>query len=369
VTRRLGGLVLAGALAAAPALAASPPASLGEASGRIDRAVRAIAGSATPEARVLALSEAISAYEGALAALRATVFGAEERERSLTLDLLERRAEIVRLVVALETLSRRPRPAQALHPQGPLAAARAATMLARTAPALQEKAQVLADQLAEIEAARALRAQAMADIDAGLDELGAARDALAAALDGRAGALVANPSIPAGLLRDAETLSDLSDRIARLGGGEAPAATAQMRLRWPVAGRVLRNFRAPDAAGVRRPGLLVEAAPLSLVTAPADARVRYAGPFLDYGYVVVLEPRRDVLIVLAGLATIETTTGSALRAGAPLGLLGGRALDAQEYLMLGRAQESETPTETLYIEIRHGRGPVDPAPWFATPNG
>ena len=25
--------------------------------------------------------------------------------------------------------------------------------------------------------------------------------------------------------------------------------------------------------------------------------------------------------------------------------------------------------ETLYIEIRHGRGPVDPEPWFAGENG
>lgn len=40
------------------------------------------------------------------------------------------------------------------------------------------------------------------------------------------------------------------------------------------------------------------------MVAPAGRKVRYAGPFLEYGYVVVLEPRADVLIVLAGLSTL-----------------------------------------------------------------
>ncbi len=136
-----------------------------------------------------------------------------------------------------------------------------------------------------------------------------------------------------------------------------------------MTGRPLRGFGEPDAAGVRRPGLLVEAAPLALVTAPAAADVRYAGPFLDYGYVVVLQPRADVLLVLAGLATLETRTGARVGSGELLGLLGGRPLDAQEYLMLGQAQTGETPAETLYIELRHGQGPVDPTTWFADRNG
>ncbi|PJN95683.1 hypothetical protein CNY89_07040 [Amaricoccus sp. HAR-UPW-R2A-40] len=113
----------------------------------------------------------------------------------------------------------------------------------------------------------------------------------------------------------------------------------------------------------------IGAAPLALVTAPAGGRVRYAGPFLEYGYVVVLEPRADVLIVLAGLSTLAVRTGGTVEAGALLGLLGGRPLDAQEFLMTAEPGNEETPAETLYIELRHGRGPVDPAPWFQGRNG
>ncbi|MBA3326511.1 MAG: peptidoglycan DD-metalloendopeptidase family protein, partial [Rhodobacteraceae bacterium] len=137
---------------------------------------------------------------------------------------------------------------------------------------------------------------------------------------------------------------------------------------WPVTGRVLRGFGEADAAGVRRPGLVMQAAPLALVIAPADGRVRYAGPFLDYGYVVVLEPRADVLVVLAGLATLEVRSGAEVRAGELLGLMGGRQLDAQEYLMLGDAGTGGTPAETLYIELRQGQDPVDPSPWFGDRN-
>lgn len=366
--RRLA-FVLAASCLVDPA-AASTPAALEAAGARIAAAVAALDPAQPAEERVAALADAMAAYESALGSLRGPVFDAEDRERRLTLDLLERRQEIARLLAALQTLSRTPRPAQALHPQGPLAAARAATMLAAMTPALQAEAQVLADQLAAIEEARRLRAQGLEDIAAGLAELGAARGALLAALERQEGEPDSpGAMIPATLARDAETLSALADRLADLGGAApAPAEAAPLALRRPVAGRVLRGFQETDAAGVRRPGLLVEAPPLSLVTAPADARVRYAGPFLDYGYVVVLEPRADVLIVLAGLASLETGAGAVVREGALLGLLGGRDLEAQEYLMLGQGDGGDTPAETLYIEVRHGQGPVDPAPWFADPN-
>jgi septal ring factor EnvC (AmiA/AmiB activator) len=131
---------------------------------------------------------------------------------------------------------------------------------------------------------------------------------------------------------------------------------------------VLRGFDEPDAAGVRRPGVLMAAPPLSLVRAPEDATVRYAGPFLDYGYVAVLEPAPGILVVLAGLAQLRVSSGDEVRRGEMLGLLGGRALALEEYVMLTEGTDSGA-AGTLYIEIRHGSRPVDPAPWFAGENG
>jgi septal ring factor EnvC (AmiA/AmiB activator) len=131
-----------------------------------------------------------------------------------------------------------------------------------------------------------------------------------------------------------------------------------------VRGEVLRGFDDPDAAGVRRPGLVLRAPPLALVRAPADATVRYAGPFLEYGYVVVLETGPETMVVLAGLAQLQARTGAAVLRGEPLGLLGGRPLDVEEYVMLPQADTGAGGGETLYIEVRQGRGPVDPEPLF-----
>jgi septal ring factor EnvC (AmiA/AmiB activator) len=120
---------------------------------------------------------------------------------------------------------------------------------------------------------------------------------------------------------------------------------------------------------VKRPGLVIGAAPLATVTAPSDAVVRYAGPFLEYGYVVVLAPDSETMIVLAGLARLRVATGQRVRRNELLGLMGGRAPDVEEYVMLPEANAGAGGGETLYIEVRHGQGPVDPEPLFAGESG
>jgi septal ring factor EnvC (AmiA/AmiB activator) len=58
----------------------------------------------------------------------------------------------------------------------------------------------------------------------------------------------------------------------------------------PVLGTVLRRFDEADAAGVARPGPGAATRPNALATTPWPASVRYAGPLLDYGNVIILEP-------------------------------------------------------------------------------
>jgi septal ring factor EnvC (AmiA/AmiB activator) len=45
------------------------------------------------------------------------------------------------------------------------------------------------------------------------------------------------------------------------------------------------------------------------VTTPWPASVRYAGPLLDYGNVIILEPEADYLLIVAGLATLFVQAG------------------------------------------------------------
>ena len=277
---------------------------------------------------------------------------------------MTRRAEIARLLATLEAASRTPPPAQALHPQGPLGAARAAAMMQRLSPALRAEAAELAAAIADIEAVRRLHGQGTGELEAGLAMLAASQQELAAAM--AAAAPMPESAALVTLARDSETLGQLAAALADAGGAAPAAAAAPGEpMAWPVQGEVLRGFDEPDAAGVRRPGLVLRAPPLSPVRAPADATVRYAGPFLEYGYVVVLEPAPGTMVVLAGLAQLRAGAGAPVRRGDVLGLLGGRPLDVEEYVMLPQSETGAGGGETLYIEVRQGRGPVDPAPLFA----
>lgn len=363
-------LALALAAALAGPLSAASPVDL--AARKIDGAAQELAAAQSAPDRIAAYGRAIAAYDEALVAMRVAVVDAGVREQDLALDLERRREEISRLLGALMRMSRTPTPAQALHPQGPAGAARASAMMSRLTPMLEAESDELAVELAALRDARRLQEQGTADLASGLEALNGARVDLAAAIAAKGTPLHEDPVGPAltMLARDSDTLTALAAALAA--SPDAPAGPLRGeagKFLVPVPGDVLRRYNEPDAAGVRRPGIVMRAAPLSIVSAPADAVVRYAGPFLEYGYVVVLEPKRDTMIVLAGLAQIQVRTGDPVERGELLGLLGGRALDVEEYVMLPGADTGAGGTETLYIEVRQGRGPVDPAPLFAVGNG
>lgn len=370
-------LPLIALVAAAPAPAGTVGPT-GEATGdaaRIDAAIAALGpvggpGAADPAA-VAGLVAALREQEAALAAASGAVRVAEARAETGAEGLDARRLDVLRFVARLEAMTLSARSAPASHPAGPIAAARAERLLDWLRPGLEAEARRLAGELGELEAARTEAEAGLARLDEGLDGLERGRAALLAALEPDQAAApigLAARDAPPGFAREADNLSALAARLAAATGA-APVLDAPVDLAWPVVGGLRAGFEDKDLAGVKRPGLLLEAAPRAVVVAPAAGVVRYAGPFLDYGYVVILEPRPDVLVVLAGLATLETRVGAQVASGELLGLLGGRPLDAQEYLMLAEGGNGETGAETLYIELRHGRGPVDPAPWFASGKG
>jgi septal ring factor EnvC (AmiA/AmiB activator) len=133
----------------------------------------------------------------------------------------------------------------------------------------------------------------------------------------------------------------------------------------PVQGQLLRAFNAPDAAGIVRPGVILAARPRALVTSPVPATILFRGPLLDYGNVVILEPAADVLFVLAGLNEVYGEAGQVIPAGSPIGLLGGDQPRVDANLTQSDANTGRTQTQTLYLEVREGQSPVNPATWFA----
>lgn len=351
-----------------PLVAAADPARVPAASERLAAEAEALAtATATPD-RMAPLARAIAAYEAALARLRTEVQAAEARRAALEADLAARRLEVSRLLAAMQAVSAAPR--RELHPQGPLAAARATAMIERLEPAMRDGARSLAAQVAEIRTAWAQEAEGTDALAAGLATLAGAQAALEAAMARAepAAAEVVDPGLTA-LARDSASLTALAEALAKLPGAPEPPPGPAGPLAWPVAGQVVRGFDEPDAARVRRPGIVVGTAALALVTAPADAVVRYAGPFLEYGYVVVLAPEPETMVILAGLARLQVRTGATVARGDLVGLMGGRPPDVEEYVMAPEAETGAGVGETLYIEVRHGKGPVDPEPLFVGQNG
>ncbi len=365
-------LALIGALAwPAASGAAADPGDLAALTARIAAAEKRLdAAQAAPD-RIADLGQAVSDYEAALAALRTQVTADGERAEALATGFASRRVEIARLLAALEAMSRSlEAPAPTLHPQGPLAAARTHAMMTRLYPALADQAQLLAGQVNALTEARTAYGEGRDVLAAGLSRLGSAQAVLGEAMAAAAPTL-SDPGQPTltMMARDSASLTALAAALAEAPDAPPPPAGTAEGFLWPVAGELVSHFNEPDAAGVRRPGLVLGAPAQTLVSAPADAVVRYAGPFLEYGFVVVLEPDSERMVVLAGLDRLLVRTGAPVRRGEILGLLGGRHPDVEEYVMPADADSGSAGRETLYIEVRQGRGPVDPEPLFAGKNG
>lgn len=327
--------------------------------------------------QVTALTQTVRAYEEGLTALRDGLRRSAIREETVRLAFEAKREEIARLTGALAGLDQHQVPLLILHPAGPLGTARASILLAEIAPALQAEAAALRAELDEAAMLRALQEGARSTLADGLKGVQAARLALGQAISEREPLprrYADDPEALAAILAGSDTLESFAAGLTAVPLAEAVASGPAFRearggLPLPVDGILLRSFGEADAAGVSRPGLVLATRPLALVTAPATATVRYAGPLLDYGNVIVLEPEAGYLVVLAGLGHLYAETNVVVAAGAPLGLMGGPLPGTGEVLGAAEQDAGGEPTETLYIELRVGGAPVDPGAWFAPRRG
>ena len=322
--------------------------------------------------RVEALTQTVRAYEEGLLALREGIRQAALRERTILMAFDAERDRLSRLLGVLQSIEAAPAPVVLMHPEGPLGTARAGMILSEVTPAVASQARALRAQLEELAALRAVQDMALLDLSDALERAQDARTQLSQAIAERR-------MLPENFLSDDVAMTQLVDSVDSLDTLSAllaqspPAAspelpdfiTARGTLPLPVLGTQLRAFGEADAAGVARPGLVYATRAGALVTAPWPASVRYAGPLLDYGNVIILEPEAGYLLVLAGLDTVYVNTGVVIPAAGPLGLMPGGAESDTEELIVATLQGSGAAlSETLYMELRENGVPVDPAEWF-----
>ncbi len=161
------------------------------------------------------------------------------------------------------------------------------------------------------------------------------------------------------LAKEAKSLKDLLASIEKeqqkkrakaktttRGFGTGAFARARGSLPLPAQGRITQNFG--DTTGASQShakGMVVTTRKLAQVAAPFDGTVLFAGPFQNYGKLVIIDHGDNYLTVLAGMDTITTSVGSQLLTGEPIGKMG-------------------TGYTSLYIEVRQNGQAINPRPWF-----
>lgn len=374
--RRAGLLLLAVLIAPLPALA-DPAAAARQAAAQLEAASVQLQQADGSRDRVKALTATVQAFESGLAAMRDGLRRVARREAQLSAQLEARRDEVSGLLGIIQTIETSPPPVLMVHPSGPLGAARSAMMLAEVTPALHARAQVLKADLDEVQSLRLLQQSAAHTLEEGLGGVQAARVQLSTAIADRTDLprrFTADPVRTALLISSTETLSGFADGLAEIADGDIAQTSADITelrgsLPLPVEGLLLRGYGQRDAAGIARSGMLIAARPRALVTAPTAATIRYRGPLLDLGNVVILEPQPDTLFILSGLAEVFGEAGEVIPEGTPVGLMSGENPEPDAILSLRGEGGGTDRTETLYIEVRMDNSPVDPETWFRTGKG
>lgn len=362
-------------LSAAFAQADTDPAHLAKrAAQQLNAASLALRDAEQASDRVAALTQTIQAYEAGLVAMREGMRRAAISEQALQLEFEAKSEDVSRLLGVLQSMQATSAPLLLLHPSGPIGTARSGMILSEVTPAIQAQAQALRGQLEEVALLRNLQQSSAEVLVNGLQGAQQARTKLSQAISDRVDLpkrFTEDPVKTAILLDSSETLEGFASGLSNIAEDaelqislpDFEAAKGTLPL--PVNGTLLRHFNEADAAGVRRPGVSLATRPQAIVTTPWPATIRYRGPLLEYGNVMILEPSSGYLLVLTGLDRVYGKIGEVLPAGAPVGLMGGDAPKNGDFLSLSGQQGGFERSQTLYIELRHGKDTVDPEQWFA----
>ena len=273
------------------------------------------------------ITDRIAANEAKAAVLQARIAELDRRRAGQLSQLAGRQGEVLHLLAALQTLSRRPPALMLAQPQSAIDTARVSLLLDTLVPQLSQRTAALRTQIAR--AAETRRRIAAERARLGSVQATLARDV--ARLQASGNRLAAR----------ARSLRELVDALARRGAATAP----QLALTAPAVGRMVGRFGSQNELGVAAQGLSWRTAAGAAVAAPADGRVAFTGPYRTYGRIIIIEHGGGVLSLLAGLESASVAAGQTVRGGAVIGRMGRAA-------------------PTLYFEVRSAGVPVNPRPWL-----
>jgi septal ring factor EnvC (AmiA/AmiB activator) len=344
-------------------------------------------------ARVREIEQQVVAAEGRLSPL-------DEKERKLRHSLDARRDVVARVLAALQRIGRRPPPALLVTPDDALQSVRSAMLLGAVLPDMRHDVEALLTDLKTLARLRREIADERTALEKSLAGLAEDRARLTLLTDQRQKqqteierTLAAERQRAVELARKADDLRELiagleqgldrATRAARVAayspddknvlegrpgfaalkdpGRLAPAIAfvrAKRMLPLPVNGIRIREYGAPDGLGGSEKGLSIATRPAAQITAPCDGWVVYAGPFRNYGQLLILNAGDGYHVLLAGMERISVELGQFVVTGEPIAVMGGR-VQTPAALAIGSGQP------VLYVEFRKDGTPIDPGPWWA----
>src|SRR5262249_13767603 len=322
------------------------------------------------------------------------------REQAMRKSLEAQRGIIVEVLAALQRIGRQPPPVMLVRPEDALQSLRTAMLLGAVLPEMRRETEVLLADLGERARMRKSIAEERERLDREIKTLAEESPRLTLLTEQRQrqqaeveARLGAEHQRAQQLARQADSLQDLiaslernsdsasrSEGLAYRSGDEkkpldsrqglaalkdpgrlAPAmsfAAAKKLLPLPVNGVRIREFGAADGLGGTEKGLSIATRHGSQVTAPCDGWVVYAGPFRNYGQLLILNAGDGYHVLLAGMDRISVDLGQFVVTGEPVAVMGSRA-QAAATVAAGSGQP------VLYVEFRKDGIPVDPGPWWA----
>jgi murein hydrolase activator len=347
--------------------------------------------------RVVAVEERIAQTQARLEPL-------DDREQALRTSLEQRRSVTAEVLGALQRIGRHAPSALVIKAEDALQAVRSAMMLGAVLPEMRQQAEVLAADLAELVRLRQQIAGERDRLARDLFVLADERQRLSVFIDERQKRLAAAEQAladerqrAAQLARQAENLNqliaklehglDTAARTARAAarasedakassarpdlaalkdpGRLSPAvafASAKGTLPLPVNGARIKEFGAADGLGGTEKGVSIAARPGGQITAPCDGWVVYAGPFRNYGQLLILNAGGGYHVLLAGMERISVDLGQFVVTGEPVAEMGDGTQSAV-------AKAGGVSQPVLYVEFRKDGVPVDPGPWWAVNEG
>ena len=338
---------------------------------------RASAAADKVSSALIAGARDIQVAEGNVSRLETRISTLEADMSDKRTSLLANNTNIVELIAAVERLSKRPAVLTLLKPGDALTTARSTSLMASLIPTIDAKASKLRTDLTQLAQIQTQLSDERFNLKNGLEALTKNQQSLASLFESRRAEAGQANARARTLARELQTFSDeassLRELIAKLEQQAAKQRSLAIRrdtpkaierpfsslgkalselkgqLPYPAVGSITQRFGARDGISNAK-GIRIRTRDNAQVISPYDGSVVFAGPFRNYGLLLIIDHGDGYHSLLAGFETLQSAVGQWVLMGEPIGTM--------------PARDSQTNVGELYLELRRGGAAINPLPWL-----